>query len=188
MGSISTKGEGGPWRIKSLWAADLWGALIVAAVTYVVGANVDSFSPIPAHFLWLIAPALGILAIVWNRSRVLASASVGSDNEYGEILRAVDTTLDKVMFPYTVVTLTALASAVASLLAALCVDAIEGRLGQALLATGVAFLLAWTVLGALSILRIEKEHDSLMNRVRAVKEADARRARASKPDRRRDPQ
>lgn len=119
--------------------------------------------------------ALGAATLVASRwlSDMLAK------DEYGELIRAIDNSESRARRPYEIVARTSFVTALSCLLTILIYQAVPDKL-VIILATLTLGLGLYSILGALTLVRITHRHQDRAARLRALKEENQREMRNRK--------
>jgi hypothetical protein len=125
-----------------------------------------------------IGAASGALAaFLGNRAAGVRDRLAG---EYGEIIRFIDADGDRAQLPYYWAAVISAASSVLAFVGALTLPVADRPIVVAAVNGLIAFASVWTILGFVTILRLDRWHAQAMNRVEALKERAALAERAAR--------
>ena len=169
--------------IRSMASWDLWVSLLLGIAMGIVWSLVDY----DAQWGLMLSAALVSLTvggIAWTQRNQLRGNLKGTN--YGRLLRTTDPEEGEAMAPYTIVLYVALTAFAWSAITLLYIEVVDDRNLQAVLIGITAFLVAWAVLGLVSLVIISGQHDRMAARVEHMKE-DLDADRHAAKTRRRDP-
>ena len=164
------------WARTVLKGRDFWAGLAIGAgvaALSLLSGELDGGS----QYYWpLVALMFGTSVGVWAVERWLADKLQKSS--YGELVGIVDPASQAAFAPYLVVVIVGFLAGCFAIVAALSVDGIETGWVLATVQGALAWLVSWTLLGLLGVIRISHRHmrrDSEMENLRREYEARRRR-------------
>ena len=127
-----------------------------------------------------ITTSAGLLTATWHQRSVLDQRLEKTD--YGELLRMIDSTKDRVRAPYTVTIFASLAAFACSAATAALLSLTTNRAVVVITVSATAGLIVWSILATLSLVRLDAFHSRSISRLLAMREqaeADHRNSSSS---------
>jgi hypothetical protein len=152
------------------------GAAFVGFAVLVFGATSERFDPARVYFVAGASISFAFAAAAGVMHRWLADRT---KSDYGQIVRTVDDDESAAGVPYVIITIVGVIATLWCAIAAFIIEGLNGRLIKAILAGGAAGLVAWSLLGLLSLVLLTFKHHRYSARTQALRERAERIERSA---------
>lgn len=167
--------------LRSARHLDFYAAIVSGIVTAVI---LSQTSWVPSWTLIATVGGMtsaGVLTNAW-RQRTALDQRLEKSN-YGELLRMVDSTQDRVRAPYTVTMFASLSALTCSATTAVLLSITTQRAVIAIFVSATAGLLIWCVLATLSLIRLDSLHSRSVSKLQSIREqVEAKKRRQQSAD------